>query len=311
MRSSHFKNTILPLAIIVVGFAGVIGLSGYLDRIRPVLPADYDDSDLTMNGSRLKGFALGFEGLMADWYWMRSLQYIGGKLIKSNAEFVNIDDLSNLNPRLLYPMLQNATDLDPHFIAAYSYGAVVMPAIDKEKAIEIAQKGIANNPTEWRLYQYLGYIYWKIGRYDLAADTYERGSEIAGAPPFMRLMAASMKTEGGSRTTAREIFRQMLADSDDPMVKLTAERRLKELDSLDEREAIDTALADFRERTGRCASTLAEIAPSLLQVKLPAGNEFMVDRAGNLIDPTEAPYVLDKENCRVKLDAARTGLPVK
>ena len=311
MRSSLFKNTILPLAIIVVGFAGVIGLSGYLDRIRPVLPADYDDSDLTMNGSRLKGFALGFEGLMADWYWMRSLQYIGGKLIKSNAEFVNIDDLSNLNPRLLYPMLQNATDLDPHFIAAYSYGAVVMPAIDKEKAIEIAQKGIANNPTEWRLYQYLGYIYWKIGRYDLAADTYERGSEIAGAPPFMRLMAASMKTEGGSRTTAREIFRQMLADSDDPMVKLTAERRLKELDSLDEREAIDKALADFRERTGRCASTLAEIAPSLLQVKLPAGNEFMVDRAGNLIDPTEAPYVLDKENCRVKLDAARTGLPVK
>ena len=311
MRSSLFKNTILPLAIIVVGFAGVIGLSGYLDRIRPVLPADYDDSDLTMNGSRLKGFALGFEGLMADWYWMRSLQYIGGKLIKSNAEFVNIDDLSNLNPRLLYPMLQNATDLDPHFIAAYSYGAVVMPAIDKEKAIEIAQKGIANNPTEWRLYQYLGYIYWKIGRYDLAADTYERGSEIAGAPPFMRLMAASMKTEGGSRSTAREIFRQMLADSDDPMVKLTAERRLKELDSLDEREAIDTALADFRERTGRCASTLAEIAPSLLQVKLPAGNEFMVDRAGNLIDPTEAPYVLDKENCRVKLDAARTGLPVK
>lgn len=311
MRSSLFKNTILPLAIIVVGFSGVIGLSGYLDRIRPELPADYDDSDLTMNGSRLKGFALGFEGLMADWYWMRSLQYIGGKLIKSNSEFVNIDDLSNLNPRLLYPMLQNATDLDPHFIAAYSYGAVVMPAIDKEKAIEIAQKGIANNPSEWRLYQYLGYIYWKIGRYDLAADTYERGSEITGAPPFMRLMAASMKTEGGSRSTAREIFRQMLADSDDPMVKLTAERRLNELDSLDERDAIDKALADFRERTGRCAGSLAEIAPSLLQVKLPAGNEFMVDRAGNLIDPTDAPYVLDKDNCRVKLDAARTGLPVK
>ncbi|MBX7056077.1 MAG: glycoside hydrolase family 15 protein [Pyrinomonadaceae bacterium] len=311
MRSSLLKSTILPLAIIIAGFGGVIGLSGYLDRIRPALPADYDDSDLTMNGSRLKGFALGFEGLMADWYWMRSLQYIGGKIIKSNSDFVNIDDLSNLNPRLLYPMLQNATDLDPHFIAAYSYGAVVMPAIDKEKAIEIAQKGIVNNPSEWRLYQYLGYIYWKIGRYDLAADTYERGAGINGAPPFMRLMAAAMKTEGGSRSTAREIFRQMLADSDDPMVKLTAERRLNEIDSLDERDAIDKALADFRERTGRCAYSLAEITPSLLQVKLPAGNEFMVDRAGNLIDPTEAPYLLDKENCRVKLDAARTGLPIK
>ena len=311
MRSNLLKNTVLPLTIIIAGFVAVIGLSGFLDRNRPALPADYDDSDLTMNGSRLKGFALGFEGLMADWYWMRSLQYIGGKIISSNSDFVNIDDLSGLNPRLLYPLLQNATDLDPHFIAAYSYGAIVMPAIDKDKAIEIAQKGIANNPNEWRLYQYLGYIYWKIGHYDQAAEIYERGAAIAGSPPFLRLMAAAMQTEGGSRSTAREIFRQMLADSDDPMVRLTAERRLNELDSMDERDAIDKALSDFREHTGRCVNALSEIAPTLLQVKLPAGNEFMVDRSGNLIDPTNAPYLLDKENCRVKLDAAHTGLPLK
>lgn len=311
MVQGSVKRIVLPLVLIAAGFAAVIALSGYLERVRPPLPADYDDSDLTMNGSRLKGFALGFEGLMADWYWMRSLQYIGGKIIKSNSEFINIDDLSGLNPRLLYPLLENATDLDPHFIAAYSYGAVVMPAIDKAKAIEIAQKGIANNPNEWRLYQYLGYIYWKIGQYEKAADTYGQGAQIAGAPPFMRLMAAAMKTEGGSRSTAREIFRQMLDGSDDPMVRITAERRLNELDSLDERDAIDAALTTFNERNGRCANSLNEIVPLLLQVRLPEGNEFQVDKADNLVDPTDAPYVLDRENCRVKLDAERTGLPIK
>lgn len=311
MASNALKSVILPAAIIIAGFAAVVGLSGFLDRHRPELPPDYEDSDLSMNGSRLKGFALGFEGLMADWYWMRSLQYMGNKIVKSESDFINLEDLRSLNPRLLYPLLENATDLDPHFIAAYSYGAIVLPAIDPKQAIAIAEKGIANNPKEWRLYQHLAYVYWKTKQYDKAAETYEKGAEVPGAAPFMRLMAASMKTEGGSRATARQIFRQMLDGSDDPMVRLTAERRLNEIDSLDERDAIDTALAEFKERSGRCANSFAEITPMLLQVKLPAGNEFQVDRAGNLVDPTDAPYLLDKENCRVKLDPARTGLPIK
>jgi len=29
------------------------------------------------------------------------------------------------------------------------------------------------------------------------------------------------------------------------------------------------------------------------------------------VDPTDAPYVLDKENCRVKLDPEQTKLPIE
>ena len=311
MQRNFFKEWLIPIAIVVAGFAAIVAISGFLDRSRPELPEEYADSDILLNGSSLKGYLLGFEGLLADWYWMRSLQYIGDKIDRSKAEVLDLDDLRQLNPRLLFPYLENATDLDPHFIAAYSYGAIVLPAIDPDKAIAIAEKGISNNPGEWRLYQHLGYIYWKLKLYDKAAEIYEKGSQVAGAAPFMKLMAASMETEGGSRATAREIFRQMLDGSDDPMIRLTAERRLNEIDSLDERDAIDTALAAFKERSGRCANGFAEITSILLRVKLPAGNEFQVDRAGNLIDPTNAPYLLDKEKCRVKLDPTRTGIPIK
>ena len=311
MRTSVFKSVLLPAAIIIAGFAVVISLSGYLERVRPPLPDGYEDSDLSMNGSRLKGYGLGMEGLMADWYWMRALQYIGGKIVNSKTEFINIDDLHDLNPRLLYPMLENATELDPHFIGAYSFGAIILPAIDRDKAINLTEKGIANNPNEWRLYQQLGYIYWRLGNYDKAAEIYERGSEIAGAQPFMKMMAASMKTEGGSRDTARKIFQQMLDGSDDPMVRLTAERKLMQFDSLDERDAIDKALKDFKESNGRCANSLAEILPMLHSVRLPQGHEFHVDAANRLIDPSDAPYLLDKEKCVSNLDADKTKLPVK
>ncbi len=179
MSQSVFQRAVLPAIIIVVGFAAITFITGPLEQSRPHLSEGYGDTDLTLNGSRLKGFAFGMEGLLADWYWIRSLQYIGDKLLSRTD--INIEDLRDLNPRLLYPFLDNATDLDPHFIAAYSYGAIVLPAIDPEKAIALANKGIARNPDQWRLYQHLGYVYWKLGRYEEAAQTYEKGSQIAGS----------------------------------------------------------------------------------------------------------------------------------
>lgn len=310
MASSVLQKIIAP-AIIIAGFAMVIPLSGILANIRPPLPEGYEDYDLSVHGSRLKGFAFGMEGLLADWYYMRSLQYIGDKVINAKSETINIEDLRDLNPRLLYPLLANATDLDPHFIAAYSYGALILPAIDPNKAIELASKGIANNPEQWRLYQYLGYIYWKLGRYTEAAEIYEKGSQVAGAAPFMKLMAASMKNEGGSRETARAIYREMLASSEDDRVRDTATLRLKELDSMDERDAIDHALAEFKEQSGHCAANFAEILPSLITVKMPGNHDLHVDNANRPVDPTGAPYILDKENCRAQLDPVQTKLPLK
>ena len=114
----------IALAVIVFGFTAVFGLSSFLEKNRVSLPESYEDEDLSLQGKRLKGYALGFEGLLADWYWMRSLQYIGDKVVNSKAEVLSIDNLRPLNPRLLYPLLDNATDLDPKFITAYSLSLI-------------------------------------------------------------------------------------------------------------------------------------------------------------------------------------------
>jgi tetratricopeptide (TPR) repeat protein len=309
MKSKGIITTV-SVVTILLGFGLVFVLSNFVQAHRPPTPEGYEDEDLAMQGSKLKDYSLGFNGLIADWYWMQSLQYIGGKVLKG-GDNISIDDLNALNPRLLYPMLDNATTLDPQFIAAYTYGALVLPAIDKEKAIAIAKKGIENNPKEWRLYQYLGYIYWKLGRYDEASDAYQKGSEIEGAPIFMRMMTATMKTKGGSRDTAREMYRQMYDGAEDDQTKKSAEFRLKEIQSLDERDAIGAALQNFKERTGRCAARWSEILPLLRQVHLPAGEDFVIDKENDLVDPSGAPYILNKEECRVSLDETKTKIPLR
>jgi tetratricopeptide (TPR) repeat protein len=306
--NKNSKQLVFSFAAVVFGFGLIVVLSNFIQARRPSLPAGYLDEDLALQGAKMRGFAFGFEGLMADWYWMQSLQYIGEKIGKSEGD-INLENLRPLNPRLLYPLLDNATDLDPQFMTVYSYGAVVLPAIDPEQAIKIAEKGISNNPGEWRLYQHLGYIYWRLEKFDKAAEIYEKGSKLKDAPAFLQMMTARMKSEGGSRETARVIYQQMFDAAPDDQTRDNAEFRLRHLDSLDERDAIRTVLRQFREKNTRCANNWSEIFPLLKAVKPASGKDFRIDRSNNLVDPTGAPYILDKENCDVKVDREKTKLP--
>ncbi len=308
MKSNLIKS-FTAVAIILGGFVAVFLLSGFVEKTKPVLPENYADEDLTLQGAKLKGFSLGFEGLLADWYWMKSLQYLGNKVVNSKENF-SLDNLNSLNPRLLYPYLNNATDLDPKFISVYEYGATVLPAIDQEQAIKLTQKGIDNNPENWRLYQYLGYIYWRLENYERAAEVYEAGANIAGAPDFLKMMAAKMKSEGGNRETARVIYRQMYEQAQDEQSKETARLRLLELDSLDEREAVQKVLDDYKSKNNRCVGSLREVLPFLQKIQLPDGKDFRLDNSNNLVDPSDAPYLLDKEKCTINLDAAKTKIPL-
>lgn len=309
----RLKPTLLSLTLIAVGLAGVFLMSGFNERVRPAIPESYADEDLALSSERAKGFLLGTEGSVADWYWLQSLQYVGEKLINANEKGVefSIENLKPLNPRLLYPQLDAATNLDPHFIAAYSYGAVVLPAIDPELAIKLTEKGIAANPGEWRLQQHLGYIYWRLGDFEKAAETYERGSLVPGAPEFFKMMVAQMKTQGGSRETARAMYRQMLDEAQDSQTKEVAQIKLKQIEWLYEEDAFKKALEDFKTKNNRCVNGWNELLPLLRNVKLPNNADFHLDSAGNFVDPTGVPYVLDKTACAVWIDPKKSKIPTQ
>ena len=303
-------QSIISTAIIILGFGSVFMLSNFLDNNRVSMPESYQDEDLALQGKRLKGFALGSEGLLADWYWISSLQYIGGKFVNAATETINLDDLRSFNPRLLYPYLDNATDLDPAFMPAYAYGSTILPAIDPKLAIKLTEKGIANNPDAWRLYHYLGYINWRLKDFEKAAAIYDRGSRIEGSPPFMKLMAAAMRTQGGSRETARAIYKQMLDETQDQQTRSNAEFRLMEIESLEEQDVVNTLLQDNKDKSNRCISRIAELIPQLRSVSLPDHKDFRIDAANNLVDPSGTPYLFDDQKCEIRVDFVHSRIPI-
>ena len=283
MNDRH--KTISLALVIVIGFFPIVALARLIDAERPPVDPNIADESLYLNAKTARRLSLGFNGLAADWYWMRSLQYVGKKII-GQEQSIALDDLGQLNLKLLAPLLENATTLDPQFLDPYEYAAVVLPAVDVKEAIRITRKGIDANPNAWRLYQHLGYIYWQQGDYKTAAEVYGQGAQIAGVPSWMEAMKARMAAEGGSRTTAREIYTRMLEQSADEKVKDMAHRRLLQLDSLDERDGLHKLLVAYQTRTGRCPANWREINLSAAPV-----------------DPSGAPYVLNPGKCEVELDS--------
>ena len=288
------KTSVLAL-IVVFGMLATVALARAIDERRPVIDINESDDSLYLNAKTAKRLSLGFNGLAADWYWMRSLQYVGRKIMAVD-ENVAIDDLGQLNLKQLAPLLENATTLDPEFLDPYEYAAVVLPAIDVQEAIRLTRKGIDANPDAWRLYQHLGYIYWQQGDYAAAAEVYGRGAQLPGAPAWMGAMKARMAAEGGSRATAREIYRQMLAQSTDDKVRDMALRRLMQLDSLDQRDGLRKVLALFQTRVGRCPANWREVDPVLRAIGAP------MNAAGAPLDPSGVPYVLQSAKCEIELD---------
>jgi tetratricopeptide (TPR) repeat protein len=295
IRKNWSNRESLLLLTILVGLVCVVGLARQIEPYQATKYPVVEDDKLYLSGNVVKRMALGFNGVVADWYWMRSLQYIGRKIVDAPAG-AQLDDLSQLNLKLLAPLLDTATTLDPQFLEPYEYAALVLPALDVAEAIRISKKGIAANPSAWRLYQHLGYIYWQQKDFKAASETYGQGAKIAGVPPWMAAMKARMEAEGGSRDTAREIYQRMYQESDDPKVKEMAAKRLWQIQSFFERDEIRLVLQAYTAQARRCPSAWKDVSNAL------RGRRLRLDASGAPVDPSDFPYLLIKDGCDVDLD---------
>ncbi|HEX6187314.1 MAG TPA: hypothetical protein VFZ40_04485 [Pyrinomonadaceae bacterium] len=298
----NMKREAALILMLVAGLAVSASLSRWLDTHRTDQAKQFAESRLYLSGPAAKRLTLAFNGLAADWYWMRSLQYVGRKIVSHqdthNGEF-GLSDLSSLDLRLLSSLLDVATTLDPQFIPVYEYGAVILPEVEPDQAITLLNKGIAANPSSWRLYQHLGYIYWQRREYAQASEIYAAGAKLPGAPPWMTAMSARLKGDAGSRDAAREMYQRLGETSDDKTVKEMVVAHLMRLDSLDEREVITRALNEFRMRFDRCPISWRELAP------LVRGAGLRIDPANATpVDPSGVPYRLINDGCSVDLGEA-------
>jgi tetratricopeptide (TPR) repeat protein len=298
------KNILLLLTIVVALMLSIV-LVRVIDARNSNAREQFADDKLYLNPNTARRLALAFNGLAADWYWMRSLQYVGRNIVTFEEGHAESFTLADIDLHMLPSLLRVTTALDPQFIAPYEYGAMVLPEVNSDEAIALVNSGVANNPGTWRLYQHLGYIYWKRQQYEQAGAAYAAGAKLPGAPDWMAAMGARMKAQGGARDAAREMYRHLDEATTDPAIKEMVGKQLMRLDYLDQREAIHDVLTVYKEKNGRCASSWRDVA-----TELRAAGMTVEARTGVPFDPSSTPYELIKNGCEVGLNI-NTKVPFK
>jgi len=285
----------LPVIVLILGLGSLYPLQRWIDTNLPRPVVDEETLYLT-SGDSIRRMSLGMRGLVANVYWMRTIQYFGDKLMNSDA---SITSTSMIPMRLLKPMLGIVVHLDPNQVQAYRFGAIFLAERDFNAAVELLEYGFKENPDEWRLCQDLGYIYWRTGNYEKAAEWYARGAEVPGARGWMQSMAGLMKVKGGRREEARAIYTSYY-ESDDPAVKAHAYGRLKQIQALDEIDAINRVLAAYKEQTGVCPPNLQALTQKWRSMRLNLDDER------NPVDPDGFPYIYDATMCAVGMNPETT-----
>jgi hypothetical protein len=239
----------------------------------------------------VKRMSLGYSGLLADIYWTRVVQYFGTKH-KAHA----------MQYKILAPLLEMTTSLDPKLIPAYQFGSVFLAqkppegAGNPQLAAKLVEKGIAENPDVWRLYYTLGYIEWlELKDPAKASEAFERGSRVPGAQPWMKVMAASLAAHAGETETAVYMWQNILNSTDDPHLKRNALNRLRCLRVDDEVKLLQERADAFTTHEGRAPASWGELISVGLMRGIPMdpkGNPYRVV-AGRVqvADPEQFPFI--------------------
>jgi len=227
------------------------------------------------SANAVKRMSLGYSGLLADLYWVRAVQYFGNHHIAHAKEY-----------DLLDPLLDITVSLDPKLEPAYRFGSIFLSqkppqgAGRPDLAVRLVERGIKQFPDDWHYYFDLGFIHY-MDRHDYiaAAEAFERGSRVPNAHPFLKLMAARMRSQGGDRETARLLWQNVYDSYPDKMVRSNA---LEHLEAL----RYDAMIEQIQKRVQLAAEKLNH-QPSSWQEVVEAG--FL---RGIPLDPKGRPLIL-------------------
>ena len=242
-------------------------------------------------------------------YWIRAIQHFGGtrQRIVTPGQPAGAPQAEGSEPyRLLYPLLDLTTTLDPYFKAAYRFGSIFLAEPypggpgRPDLAIALLEKGLAVEPDNWEYMQDIGFVhYWWDHDYQAAGAWFAKAADAPDAPWWMRSMAAVTLASGGNRQSSRQMWQSIAQSATVEYQRNHAQRALVQLDALDQIDVLRPLVERFVRETGMPArdwQTLAR-AGAIRGIPVdPAGVPYRIQPDGSIdVDPASPLYPLPKE----------------
>lgn len=189
----------------------------------------------------LKYISLGYNEVIADLLWIRSIQdsstceqnedknfqVIEGK----QAEDIVKEKLGPSKCHLgwYYKMIDAVTELSPKFYLAYRVGSTLLSIAidDREGAKRIFDKGLVAFPNDWVIAYRAAYHYlYEYQDGQRAADLLLQANQNGG-PSWFPVLAARLYTTVGKATLGIAVLEEFLKSNPDSHARGRAEKRLE------------------------------------------------------------------------------------
>lgn len=173
------------------------------------------------NANVTKAAAFGYDNLFSDWIWLQTIQYYGQHVITDRQY------------KYLEHMFDVLTTLDPGFIVAYNFGALLLSSDDKNipAADQLTAKGMWNNPTQWQLPFIRGFVQYVFARnYKQASRWFTISSRRPNAPDMPGRFAAFAMRKGKDLETSRALWLEIFNKSNNKTEKEIAEKYIDKID---------------------------------------------------------------------------------
>lgn len=240
-------------AVLLFSMAGATATLYAIDHLR--LEPAAQEALYLRSPKVLRRLSLGYTGLLADIYWTRAVQYFGEQHHSHSRDF-----------RLLAPLLEVTTELDPKLLPAYQFGANFLAPKPPNgaglpgSALALMKYGIEHNPDQWRLYYNLGFLYYtEFKDYAKAAEAFARGAQLPVTNPFMPILAAQMAQHAGEFDTARMLWFTTYQSTKDAQIQENAVQHLLALQVDEDVTRLEQVVEKYRQQTGKLPASMGDL----------------------------------------------------
>jgi len=222
----------------------------------------------------LSFLSLGYEPLVADYYWLRALSHFGTR---------EMHDVGYPN---LVAFIRRVLHLDPYFTAAYVFAgtALTVKELDPSISVELLKRGAEYHPDNWRIHFLLGFnSYYFLKDYETAAKALAHAATIPGAPAQAGPLATRLAAEAGKPEVGLQMIDSIIETIHDPQLRATYEERRRRLLVELHLEIIGEGVARFERKMARKATKLSDLLTSGIMRALPQepyGGRYLLDTDG-------------------------------
>jgi hypothetical protein len=273
-----------------------------IPKVRP----DQGDGALLLPPTMTQIMALGHDSLMADFFWLYTIQYYGDQMLKER------------DPVHLYHYFDTLTTLDPDFEYAYIFASFVLSGTPEGRAqsIQLLNRGIRLNPQAWILPYQLGFVYYIFEKNNLAAaEQFAKASKLPNAASNAARLAAKLYEREGVDDCAitKDLWAEAAKSASDKDTAVRAQKYYIETtircDLLDLNRAVKTYISQQQTARKQAAAKVKPAPgaspPPVAVVRPPANPQTLVNAgviSGIPADPLRRAYRYDARSGQFKAE---------